>query len=146
MLERMSPDHAWWHDIISTADLRHSKLKATIIILKNTLRSVYIPAKIFFAFKRMSSSFWWALTFLFTIFHASVLRKFRAKKKHAGLVRACWCALTFSLYYVITNNKSHTHWQTATITSRKRIFLRFETIPLLLLSYLFFCNGVINTN
>lgn len=43
----------WWLDIISTADLRHSKLNTTITILKNTLRSVFRRrCFFFFAFKR----------------------------------------------------------------------------------------------
>ena len=99
----------WWHDIISKADLRHSKLNTTIIILKNTLRSVCRRICFFFLrtsakFEQMSSAYWRALTFLFTIVHASVLRKFRAKKNDAGLVQACWCAPMFLLLFPVLRN------------------------------------------
>ena len=52
--------------------LRQSKLIATIMILKNTLE-VYLRSSA--KFEKMSSAFWRALTFLFTIVQASVLRK-----------------------------------------------------------------------
>ena len=41
--------------------------------------------------------------------------------------------ITFSLYYVTTNSKSHPHWKTAGITKRKKVFIRFVTTPLVLI-------------
>ena len=74
----------------------------------------------------------------------------RSLSKHIDALQ-CFQArvlITFSLFYVTTNSKSHPHWKTARITRRKKeIVSRFETTPLmlihrLLLSYFFLYNSV----
>ena len=62
---------------------------------------------------------------LFTLrFYANSVRKttIRSLRSHVDALQ-CFQAralMTFSLYYVATNNKSHPHWKTASITRRKK--------------------------